>query len=194
MEKLKAELATALERVKAEKERADAAEKERDDARKERDNARADSESDALAKLRKERDQAVARADGLDTQLSNEKKARAAADQTVAAAVRARVDLESKAKNILGSEDGIESMSDRDLRVAVIRKVDGEDVVIDDTKSDDYVTARYDSAIERAEESLKAIAAARGGGRADALTDEKARRDAMIERNRNAWKVTNDGQ
>lgn len=62
----------------------------------------------------------------------------------VASQVKARVDLEVKASKIIGD---VSTMSDRAIKVAVVEKLDG--VKLDDAKSEDYVAARFDVAIER---------------------------------------------
>lgn len=177
MEELQRQLAAALSakaeadaRANTEKARADKAEGERDAAK-----SRAD-------KLEAERDAEKARADQAE-------KARTDAADAVAGQVRARVELERKAGAILGEAD-VAKMSDREIKAAVVKKVDGAEIAAD--KSDAYVDARFDSAVERADsasDSRDAIVQG-AGERKDALPASAAEaRQKMVEVNRNAWKA-----
>ena len=96
-------------------------------------------------------DKATARVDSLTEELTTEKKARKDAADAAPAAVRARVDLETKAASVMPKEFKCDAMSDRDVRIAVIKHVTNVDIAAD--KSDAYVEARYDAAIERADAS-----------------------------------------
>jgi hypothetical protein len=105
--------------------------------------------------------------------------------------VRARVALETKAGAVLGPETKLDGMADREIRVAVIKKVCNVDVAAE--KSDDYVSARYDAAVEQAERAAGALGAARGAvlpmpAHADGDIDEEAAARRMRERSANAWK------
>ncbi len=174
----------------AEKVRADNAERERDEQKARADKAEArrnDSETEIVAASRKERDAANARADGLEVELRNAKRAREDAEKAMSQRVRERVALESKAREILGEDQDVSTMADRDLKTAVIVKVDGEDAGVDSSKSDDYVTARYDSAVARAVSAEKQFVIRHGGGHSDS-GDEAAARQRMIERGSIAWK------
>ena len=119
----------------------DAANAERDAARKERDDARA--ERDAVTK---KLDATEAERDALK---ASAEKLRADADPSkVDERVNARLALLDAARTILGSDYDAKGKSDREVRVAALQKVD-EKVVLDG-KSDDYVAARFDMAVELA--------------------------------------------
>jgi hypothetical protein len=78
-------------------------------------------------------------------------KAKADADEAFASEVRTRVDarvaLTVEAKPFLGETD-ISKMSDREIKCAVIKHIDGDDVPAE--KSMDYVTGVYEGALKRA--------------------------------------------
>jgi hypothetical protein len=67
-------------------------------------------------------------------------------DEAIAAGVKARVVLEQTAAKVLGTEVKLDAMKDRDIKVAVITKVHTDAKM--DGKSDEYVQARFDAAIE----------------------------------------------
>lgn len=163
---LTAKLAAAEKRADAaeakvgelEKAKADEA-KRADKAEGERDTAKADVE-----KLEKER------TDGIEAARSE---------------IKARLQLEAQAGSILGDEVKLDDMKSREIQVAVIKKLD--EVEIAEDKSDDYVSARYDSALERAEASSEALAGARRAatppaGRTDAGDEEAKARASMMAR------------
>lgn len=167
------ELKKALEQAAAEKVRADKAEADRDAER-----ARAD-------KLEADRDAQKERADKAE-------KARTDAAAAVPAQISARVALLTKAGAVLGAEAKIDEKTDREIKVAVIKKVCDADVPAE--KSDEYVDARYDAALEQAARAGEALGAARvlpfpAAGRVDAEIDEEAARRRMDERSLNAWKA-----
>lgn len=172
LEQALAALAAANEKLGAEKARADAAEA-------------------ALAETKTRADKAEADRDVAQTELTKERQARKDADDSIAPRVRARVALETAALAVLGREVKLDGMTDRDIRVAVVKRVDAID--LDASRSDAYVEARYDSALERAEKAGSALADARELvelGRRDGGADPgDAARARMLERNRNAWKT-----
>lgn len=63
--------------------------------------------------------------------------------------VRGRVELLTVAGPVLGAEVRLDSLTDREVQLAVVKHVTGVDVSAE--KSDDYVAARYDAALERYE-------------------------------------------
>lgn len=139
LEQALAALAKAQQELGATTARADSAEKERD-AQK----ARADA---ATA----ERDSHKERADKSD-------KARTDAESAQPARIKARVALEGGARSILDAEDckDLDAKSDREIKLAVIKHVTDADCDVDakgTKRSDAYVDARYDAAVERASES-----------------------------------------
>jgi uncharacterized protein len=147
-------------------------------------------EAVALAASEKARaDAEAARADGLKAEASNAEKARKDAEDTFNQRVLDRVALVSKATAILGAEANVNELNDRAIKVAVVKKVDSEDLGVD--KSDAYVDGRFDSAAARCVKADAALAEVRQSVQdsSDAGADaEAAARAKMIERNRNAWK------
>lgn len=142
-----------------------------------------EEKKDARARLDRaiaQRDAAIARAK--------------AAEASVSARVRARVALERRASEALrsdGKEPDLSAMTDRQIMASVVKRVDGVDLGAD--KSDVYVQARYDAAIERVGQSATALGTLRRNAaetaRADHTDPEAAARAAMAERTRNAWKA-----
>lgn len=140
-----------------------------------------------VTKEKSRADHLEAERDSLKTELSNEKKAREDAAVQTADAVRQRVELELKASPILG--ESVAKMSDREIKVAVIKKIDGVDLA-SEKKSDEYVNVRFDLAVERtdkSEQALSGIRVAAGSNREDAGDARKKARQAMIHYNQNSW-------
>jgi len=168
LEKALADLADAHKEIGAQKARADAADKAHTDA-----------------KAQTER--FIAQLESTKEELAIEKKARTDAATAAPMAVRARVDLETKAGPVMGKDFKMDDLDDRAIRVAVIKKITKVDVGAD--KSNDYVTARFDAAIERVVASTDTFQAANkiiSNNRADqAFTDEAAKaRAEMVAHNR----------
>lgn len=152
--------------------------------------ARADAAEKALGEAKKELDATKARLDSVSEELAAEKKIRTDAAAALPALVKTRVALETKAGPLLGREFKTDGLSDREIRCAVIEKVTGNKLGAD--RSDDYVTARYDAAIERAELSATVLSGQAElvvAGRVDAATgpgapgSAAAARAEMIKRN-----------
>jgi len=197
-EEMKAQLQDLLAQVAALTSRAEQAEKERDDQKQRADAASGERDSlkakyDEMAKERVDSADVAQLKDtikGLTDRLRRAEKARMDADdpERIRKAVQARVQLEGKAVTVLGDEARFDSLSDRQVMVAVIEKLQG--AVVNDTHSDDYVRARFDSATESFAQGREALARARKV----AETGKQERNDAvsarqkMIERNQNAWK------
>ncbi len=134
-----------------------------------------------------------ARADGLAKELEAEKKARQDAEDPakVAARVDARVAVMDAGRSILGKEVDLTKMTDREIQVAVVEKVDGDKIAADEHER--YVKGRFDSAVKRAargDAELEALRqTAKDGERQDGATArEKAYRE-NAEHQRNAWKT-----
>lgn len=132
---------------------------------------------------------------GLNTQILKEKnRADAAEDpQRLVDAVTARVALETSVLAVYGDNDRtrMDKASDREVMELVIHKL--HNAKIDEDKSDDYVRARFDAAIEGFMAGSEALAnvrqAATPGSRPEnERADAKSSRQQMVERNRNAWK------
>lgn len=174
LEQALAALATTQQELGAEKARADAAE-----AKVSAEKTRADH--------------AEAQRDTAKTALVEAEKARTDAADSVIPRVRARVALESVAAPILGAEIKLDGLSDREIKMAVVKKAASVEIPAD--KSDDYVGARFDAEIERLAKAgetrseLRTVldsAGATGSGGADPGDAARAR---MIERSRNAYKT-----
>lgn len=175
----------------SEKSRADKAEAERDAAREEAKSAKAernDSETAAVAKARAERDQAVAKADAAKADLEAMRADIAGAEKNISARVADRVALELKAREVLGKDLVVKDMLDRDIKIAVIRKVDAS-AEVDAQKSIEYVNARFDAACERASKASESLYRTRAGMELHTdANDENAARDRMMARQRDMWK------
>lgn len=161
-------LAAANEKIGTEKSRADAAEaKVRD--------------------LTKRADQAEGDRDTLKSRLEKVEAERKDAADNLPIKIRERVTLETQAAPFLEKDTDVSKLTDRGIREAVIKRLDNADMA---GKSDDYVTARYDRAIEVAGTEVevlgKAREAATGSLREDAKPDARAE---MIRDQQNAWKT-----
>lgn len=143
MKELQEKLAAALTSLSEATARADAAE-----AKLKTEAARAD-------RAEAERDAAKDRADKAD-------KARVDALESAPGLVRARIELETKAAAIIGAEVKFDGMDDTAIKAAVVAKLTGKELPADKVKSPDYVSARFDAAMELAGESATATAALRG--------------------------------
>lgn len=122
---------------------ADTLRKERDTARAERDDAKKRADT-----LEAERDAAKRDADKAKKDLDDAKKVEDAR-------VDARIALVDSARSILGKDFDHKGKSDREIRVAVLAKVDSK---IDFTgKSDDYVAAAFDLATKKVDGERAAL-------------------------------------
>lgn len=122
--------------------------------------ARADAAEKTAAEHKSALDKATARVDSLTEELAAAQKARTDALAATPALVRARVELETKAASVMAKEFKMDGLDDRAIRVAVIKHVSNVDLGAD--KSDDYITARFDAAIERASTSSEVFQRANG--------------------------------
>lgn len=107
-------------------------------------------------------------------------------------AVRHRVKIESAAAAVLGGHTVFDSLDDRTIMTAVVEKLHG--VSIPDDKSEDYVRARFDAAMEGFEanadalDRLKIMTQEKGEPITERMDSAAAHR-LMVERNRNAWQA-----
>lgn len=150
---------------------------------------RADNAIAEAAAIKVRADKAEGERDALKAQLESAEKARKDAVDSINENVRARVTLETKASPILGAEVKLDGLTEREIKLAVVKKIDGIDVPSE--KSDSYIDARYDSAIERAARADDALGAVRGAadaGRNDAGDAEAVAAKKMRERSANAYK------
>jgi len=122
----------------------------------------------------------AARADALTVQVADLSKAVAAHDAEVAKAKRSA--LEAKVKPVLGAEFKADA-SDRDLRVAVIKRADSSFNA--EGRDDVYVEARFDATLAPSSKAAEVVAALNGTGasRADAAAalSPEAIRNAHLE-------------
>lgn len=194
----------AAELLATEKTRADNAERARDEEK-----ARADKAEGALESLREEvealrktrddggdeveklREQVV----GLTAKLTEEKTRadRAESPERLRAAVDQRVRIEGAAAAVLGDRYDAARYSDREIMDAVVEKLHGAGIPKD--KSDDYARARFDAALEGFRAGELALAALRATARTEEKPrmDARAAREAMVARNRGAWRPAQKG-
>ena len=150
---------------------------------------------------------AVSRADKSDAERDSAKEQLKAAetradnaDGSINERVNALTKLRADAGKIVKMEEGeddsrFDALTDRELQVKVIQAVTSFEIT--DKHSDDYVTARYDAAVEQANKSQESMSNLRQGTektRNDAVSGESAvvdARKAMLERQRNASKARN---
>lgn len=159
IEKLQAALAAANEAVGAAKARADELEGE-------------------LAAV-------TARADAAEIALKAEKQARLDHAAGEGDRVRARVALETAAAPILGAEFKADA-SDRDIKLAVVKRVDGDELAAD--SHDMYINGRFEAAVKtasKADADLSLVRRAAEAGRQHTPVDRNAARAEMIKRIQN---------
>jgi hypothetical protein len=108
------------------------------------------------------------------------------------AAVKARVELERKALDVLGTEEKVDALDDKTLKLTVLKKL-APDAKLDG-RSEDYVQARFDAELERFDkdtdalgEARKTITSPRNDGD-DTRLDADVARKKFMEDSRNAWK------
>lgn len=163
-------------------------ERERADAVKGLDVVKADAQ--------KRVDSAEAKADGLKSELEKVKADAAKLPTQLRSEIKARMALESKARTLLPKGTKLDSLTAREVQVMVLQKLQPKlDVA---AKSDDYVAARFDHAMESAKDtSEREISRAREDveeEREEERADEEERHDfeAAAQRNRKAmselWK------
>lgn len=140
-----------------------------------------------LEKLKAERDQLEEELEKKKAEDEEEEKKRA---DSIRQAVRARIALETQARPILGDDFKFDEASDLDVKKAVIAKLSPEAKL--DGKSEVYIEARYDAAIELAKdapnESLAKLRARLDSATPSGGSTAQERRDAMIQKSRELWK------
>jgi hypothetical protein len=160
----------------------------------EREQSRADA---ALKEATAEKEKLSARVDAATEQAKkNEAALKEATDPArLRAVIAARVALESQARSVLGSQVKLDGMDERAIKVAVLAKLTPESKL--DGKSEEYVHARFDIAMEEHEEEnvgLDAVRAAEGRADADSssgMSPEKiveTARAKMLKENAALWK------
>jgi hypothetical protein len=183
--------------------RADTAEAERDVAKKRADTAegdlaikqtRLDAATEKL-KLSESPEKVQIALSTMRAQVAAAKKRADAAEdpEKFRAAVAARVDLEAKAEPVLGDREGFASKTDRELMIAVVESLHGS---VDSKRSDDYVRATFDAAVDGYEKGNAAIVRVREVQAATAEAAEATRADRRspaeiyAEKQANAWKTS----
>jgi hypothetical protein len=149
--------------------------RERQDVKERLDTAQAEVKS-----VKGQVDKEKARADAAEESLTAEKKARTDAQDPakMTERVNARVTLLVQAKPVLAPETKYDSMDDKGIKVAVLGKLK-PDLKLDG-KSDEYIQARYDIAIEDHAKSNPSLDEARrvAQGGNDQRTDSTGDADA----------------
>jgi hypothetical protein len=150
------------------------------------------TERQAAADAKADAERARARADAAEAALAKAEKARAdAADPSrVREIVKARVALESAAREVLGGDSRLDELDDLALRRAVVAKLSPEAKL--DGVSEVYVQARYDFAVEQLSRRSPTADARRAvftnDAHADAANDFRAARERFKQASRDAWK------
>jgi small nuclear ribonucleoprotein (snRNP)-like protein len=136
------------------------------------------------------------RADALESKLKESEKMRTDASDSFPKAVAARVVLERKAHAVLGSAEKLDALTDREVKVKVLAKLDAEFKA--DGVSDAYVDGAFAVATKKIVEIERARAAVEddaddaddeaGGDHEDGAGGEEAARARMIKRNGAHWK------
>lgn len=111
-----------------------------------------DTLTEEIRTLKADAEKAKAKNDSLTEDLAKEKKARADAEHPdkINAAIKKRIELEKIGLKILGADTKLDALSDKEIKVKVVlasypsAKLDGV--------SEDYLQARFDSAVEKISE------------------------------------------
>ena len=156
----------------------------------------------ATAAATKRADEADAAKDAALAKAEKAEKLRVDGEKAGKAAAKARVALEEKAVKVLRCDAAdVENKTDLELKVEMIEKLTGKELDATKAKSEAYVEARYDAAIDAEGEADEAIADVRtavresGSARHDSGEDTatKARED-MIKERQNAWMPKKKGE
>ena len=145
-----------------------------------------------LDQKQKDNDTMQAELDSLKSKVDLNKDEEEAAEQKRAfdEAVAVRVDLETKAKNVLDDAD-VSSLSDREIKEKVIKHTNTNLDVNLDSKSDDYISASFDISLKNykkpMEEKTLGDSIATKQEASDANGYAEARKKAW-ERDQNLWK------
>lgn len=109
-------------------------------------------------------------------------------------AIKARVELLTKAKKILGEGAEIDELNERQVKEAVIAKVNPEMKL--DSVEDAYVNGSFDHIVSTYKSKAESMAATRSAAEATAKgendvkkLDPEARRKALLSQYANAWKT-----
>lgn len=145
-------------------------------------------------KAKAERDALQARADAAEGEVKKLKADALEMPKKIAEQAAARATLETGARKVLGSEAKLDGKSDAEIRRMVAEK--SAPSVKLDGKSDDYIAALFDRAVEHSDEEQFQLGALRVDAEMAAREPSKSERidadaawESMVERNRNAWKT-----
>jgi hypothetical protein len=139
----------------------------------------------------KRADATQAKMDGLADELKKAQEAAKELPAKVRADMAARAELDAKARKVLGAEAKLDALDAKGVRLAVLAKLLPE--VKFDGKSEAYLEARFDAALESAEGEDES-AWAKDASKLDAEDkqvehlDSDAAREKFLEASRNAWK------
>jgi len=194
-EALRARADARLDGNKAEEDPADEAEMDEESEDEEEDGEEDGKEDEKPAFLKKDSadiERLTARCDSLEAEnkkLRQQLKARTdSADIT--ARVKTRVKLITQATPVLrtdGEDDpDLTAMNDREIKLAVVKRLDGFDAT---KKSDDYLDARFDAAMERFAPDTGANETQPVGVRNDSGDPEAQAAARMREATANRWKT-----
>lgn len=196
-----AALRTAATRLAEAEKRADAAEGklEAAEARADAAEGRADAAEGRVRELSEnrldeseitKRDEEI---DALKVRCDEAENALIAVPAMIKAAVQSRVSIEKDATFVMGPEFRMDDVSDRDIMLQVIAKLSGVD--IEKERSDDYVRARFDGAVEGFLEGEKALGKIRDdvrqkakSGEPEHRADARGARAANEKAQKDAWK------
>lgn len=155
---------------------------------------------DSLTAVQKELETSKGRCDALEAEVKTakadlEKEKASRIDRAdMLAEARARIELESFAKSVLGDEQKYDGLSDAEVKKLVIQKKDPEAKL--DGKADAYIDGRFDVLREAAEksDSDEVKDALRGQARGDNAAnkdepDAEAARKRAMERAADRWKT-----
>lgn len=120
------------------------------------------SKKDAeLNAMKAEFDNVKGQLDATKEEMAKAKKARADAEDPsfLRAAINARVALVAKAGKVLGSDEGLADLSDRQIKEKVISSSNKE--MKFDSLSDEYISGRFDTVVESHSVNQEAITSAK---------------------------------
>lgn len=167
-----------------EKARADSLEGERDGLKSEVSKLqaeRADGKDDDADQLRRQ-------IKALQTQVAAQKRRADEAEAAQPEKIRARVELQVKAGQFLDPKARLDQMTDRDVMAAVVERLQpGTDLK---DRSDDYVRARFDSAVEAYARGSAALDRAREvvQVKAEPRADGRSARQKFLDEQANLWR------
>lgn len=150
---------------------------------------------DQIGEAAKKCDTLQAKVDSLTEELTKHKDENAAdkIDAKVKELVKGRIELVTKAAKLLKNTEKLDEMSDKDIKLAVIKEFQATANM--EGKSDAYIDARFDAAVEAAEASdstaekfgKKVTTQNKDGGDTETVSAEEARKK-FIAKTDGLWK------